>query len=108
MTLNERLANEQLVMFTKRGIKYSLITAGFSVVSLAIGMWTRPFGWTGALTGIVVLCTGAQISIGHRQIARLAPEQARPWMPQLAYLMYIVGSLVLGAGILAAIRRFTT
>lgn len=107
ITLNERLANEQRVMFSKRAIKFSLIAVALSVVSFAIGMWSHPFDWTGALYGLIVLGTGVQLSIQHRQIARLVPEQARPWMPRVAYLLYLVGSLLLGAGILAGIRRFT-
>lgn len=107
MTRNERLANEQLVMFTKRALKYVLITAPLTVGAVAITMWGRPLGWPAILTGLMVLGTGAQVALQHRQIARLAPEQARPWIMQVAYVLYIMGSLLLGAGILAAIRRFT-
>jgi hypothetical protein len=100
-------ANSRIVAATTRTLYLALITAALSVASQAASVAAGPFNWTGALTGVIVLAAGFQTLTAHRQFARLAPEHARPWMTRLAYLMFLVGSLLLGAGILAGLRRFT-
>ena len=97
--------NQRVLALTWRGVRLSLLVVGLSMLSLAIGMYHRPFPSSGALTGIIVLISGYQLRLAHGQFGRLSPTHPPAWLRPLAYAFYVAGAVILTFGILAVVRR---
>lgn len=97
--------NRRVIALTWRGVRLSLLVVGLSMLSLAIGMYHRPFPSSGAFTGIIVLVSGYQLRVAHGQFGRLSPTHPHAWLRPLAYAFYVAGAVILTFGVLAAVRR---
>lgn len=101
------VANVRIAVLAVRMIWLSLLIAALTAIPEVLDTFNRPLRWTAAFAGAIVLCSGFQIANAHRQLARIAPPRARPWMPAVSYFMYLVGSLLLGSGMLVGVRLLT-
>jgi hypothetical protein len=100
-------ANQRIIALTWRRVQLSLLVVGLSILSLAMGMYHRPFPPSGALTGMIILISGYQLRLAQGQFGRLSPTHPRAWLQPLAYAFFVGGAVSLTLGLLAAVLANT-